>query len=137
MIDYPIFISLISVFFSFGLSIFNTDVWLFLSGILKWLTFMSFFVFVDYSPINVKLVSNFFSLLLSIDPLRPTFIDLVCWNGSSIKFNPKLFEALPNVSFLSSARLSPKPKLFVVTFSPNPVADSFLFSGGRMFRIDV
>lgn len=48
-----------------------------------------------------------------------------------------MFDALPKVSFLSSARLKPKPRLLVDTLSPNPVTDSFLFKGGRMFRIDV
>ncbi len=48
-----------------------------------------------------------------------------------------MFEALPNVSFLSSAKLNPKPKMLVEDLSPRPVADSFLLSGGRMFRIDV
>jgi hypothetical protein len=48
-----------------------------------------------------------------------------------------MFEGLANVYFFSSTRLNPKPLLLVDVLSPNTFCDYFLFSGGRMFLIEV
>jgi hypothetical protein len=97
---------------------------------------ISFFVVASY-PIIVKFVSNFFSLLLSIEPLLPTFIDRVGWKDSSIRLKPKAFDGFKKDYFLSSLKLKPKPRLFVETLSPGPATESFLFSGGLIFLIEV
>lgn len=77
------------------------------------------------------------SLLLSIEPLLPTFTDRDGLNSDySIRLNSKL-EFFIWDSFFYSAKLNPKLKLVVDVFSPSPVWDYFLFNGGLIFLIEV